>query len=79
MEANFAVVETGGSIGECDTRGNVRVSSLHATKEGAVEKRKAMTRTYSGGYFDYHFSVKPIDWAKAHCRASEFENRSVVD
>lgn len=64
MNEKYVVIETGGSIGENANRGYHRVvcSEVYLTKEKATEVRKRMTKAYAGGYYDYHYSVKTLDW-----------------
>ena len=65
MNKKYVVIETGGSIGENANWGNHRIvcSKVYLTKEKATEVRKRMTKAYAGGYYDYHYSVKTLDWA----------------
>lgn len=65
----YCVIETGGSIGENSNWGHTRVSgnTIYHSKETATQKRKRMTLLYSGGYYDYHYSVKTVDWAIKNC------------
>ena len=65
MNEKYVVIETGGSIGENANWGHHRIvcSEVYLTKEKAIEVRKRMTKTYSGSYYDYHYSVKTLDWA----------------
>ena len=65
MNEKYVVIETGGSIGENANWGHHRsvCSEVYLTKEKAVEVRKRMTKAYAGGYYDYHYSVKTLDWA----------------
>ena len=65
MNEKYVVIETGGSIGENANWGHHRIvcSEVYLTKEKAVEVRKRMTKAYAGGYYDYHYSVKTLDWA----------------
>ena len=64
MNEKYVVIETGGSIGENANWGHHRIvgSKVYLTKEKAIEVRKRMTKTYSGSYYDYHYSVKTLDW-----------------
>ena len=64
MNEKYVVIETGGSIGENANWGYHRIvgSKVYLTKEKATEARKRMTKAYSGGYYDYHYSVKTLDW-----------------
>ena len=64
MNEKYVVIETGGSIGENANWGHHRIvgSKVYLTKEKATEARKRMTKAYSGGYYDYHYSVKTLDW-----------------
>ena len=64
MNEKYVVIETGGSIGENANCGHHRIvcSDVYLTKEKATEVRKRMTKTYSGSYYDYHYSVKTLDW-----------------
>lgn len=64
MKEKYVVVETGGSIGENTNFGRYRIvgSEIYLVKEKAVETRKRMTKAYAGGYYDYHYSVKTLDW-----------------
>ena len=64
MKEKYVVVETGGSIGENANFGRYRIvgSEIYLVKEKAVETRKRMTKAYAGGYYDYHYSVKTLDW-----------------
>ena len=64
MNEKYVVIETGGSIGENANLGHHRIagSKVYLTKEKATEVRKRMTKAYSGGYYDYHYSVKTLDW-----------------
>ena len=64
MNEKYVVIETGGSIGENANWGHHRIvcSEVYLTKEKAVEVRKRMTKAYAGGYYDYHYSVKTLDW-----------------
>lgn len=65
MNEKYVVIETGGSIGENANWGHHRIvgSKVYLTKEKATEARKRMTKSYAGGYYDYHYSVKTLDWA----------------
>ena len=65
MNEKYVVIETGGSIGENANCGHHRIvcSEVYLTKEKAIEARKRMTKAYVGGYYDYHYSVKTLDWA----------------
>lgn len=64
MNEKYVVIETGGSIGENSNWGHHRIvcSEVYLTKEKATEVRKRMTKAYAGGYYDYHYSVKTLDW-----------------
>ena len=64
MNEKYVVIETGGSIGENANWGHHRIvcSEVYLTKEKATEVRKRMTKAYAGGYYDYHYSVKTLDW-----------------
>ena len=64
MNEKYVVIETGGSIGENANWGHHRIvcSEVYLTKEKAIEVRKRMTKAYSGSYYDYHYSVKTLDW-----------------
>ena len=64
MKEKYVVVEIGGSIGENANFGRYRIvgSEIYLVKEKAVETRKRMTKAYAGGYYDYHYSVKTLDW-----------------
>ena len=65
MKEKYVVIETGGSIGENANFGRSRIvgSKVYLEKEKATEVRKRMTKAYAGGYYDYHYSVKTLDWA----------------
>lgn len=65
MNEKYVVIETGGSIGENANWGHHRIvgSKVYLTKEKAIESRKRMTKSYAGGYYGYHYSVKTLDWA----------------
>ena len=65
MNEMYVVIETGGSIGENANWGHHRIvgSKVYLTKEKATEARKRMTKSYAGGYYGYHYSVKTLDWA----------------
>ena len=64
MNEKYVVIETGGSIGENANWGHHRIvgSKVYLTKEKATEARKRMTKSYAGGYYDYYYSVKTLDW-----------------
>ena len=64
MNEKYVVIETGGSIGEKANYGHHRIvgSKVYLAKEKAAETRKRMTKAYAGGYYDYHYSVKTLDW-----------------
>lgn len=65
MNEKYVVIETGGTIGENENFGHNRIvgSKVYLTKEKATEARKRMTKSYAGGYYGYHYSVKTLDWA----------------
>ena len=65
MNEKYVVIETGGAIGVNESWGHHRIvgSKVYLTKEKATEVRKRMTKSYAGGYYDYHYSVKTLDWA----------------
>ena len=65
MKEKYVVIETGGSIGENANFGRSRIvgSKVYLEKEKATEVRKRMPKAYAGGYYDYHYSVKTLDWA----------------
>ncbi len=65
MNEKYVVIETGGSIGENANWGHHRIvgSKVYLTKEKATEVRKRMTKSYAGGYYGYHYSVKTLGWA----------------
>ena len=65
MNETYVVIETGGSIGENVNFGRHRIvgSKVYKAKEKANKKKKRMTKAYAGGYYDYHYSVKTLDWA----------------
>ena len=65
MNEKYVVIETGGSIGENANFGRNRIvgSKVYIAKEKAIESRKRMTKSYAGGYYGYHYSVKTLDWA----------------
>ena len=65
MKEKYVVIETGGSIGENANfvRSRIVGSKVYLEKEKATEVRKRMTKAYAGGYYDYHYSVKTLDWA----------------
>ena len=65
MKEKYVVIETGGSIGENANFGRSRIvgSKVYLEKEKATGVRKRMTKAYAGGYYDYHYSVKTLDWA----------------
>ena len=65
MNEKYVVIETGGSIGENANWGHHRIvgSKVYLTKEKAIEVRKRMTKSYAGGYYGYHYSVKTLDRA----------------
>ena len=65
MNETYVVIETGGSIGENVNWGHHRIvgSKVYVTNEKASEVRKRMTKSYSGGYYGYHYSVKTLGWA----------------
>ena len=64
MNEKYVVIETGGSIGENANWGHHRIvgSKVYLTKEKATEVRKRMAKAYADGYYDYHYSVKTLDW-----------------
>ena len=76
MNEKYVVIETGGSIGENANWGHHRIvgSKVYLTKEKATEARKRMTKAYAGGYYDYHYSVKTLDWALKNNDKIKFEN-----
>ena len=65
MNEKYVVIETGGSIGENAnfSRSRIEGSKVYLEKKKATEVRKRMTKAYAGGYYDYHYSVKTLDWA----------------
>ena len=65
MNEKYVVIETGGSIGENANFGCNRIvgSKVYLEKEKATDVRKRMTKSYAGGYYGYHYSVKTLDWA----------------
>ena len=65
----FVVTETGGSIGENAKYGCERVVSNKAftNKDKAKELCKSMSKSYSGGYYDYHFRTKTLKSAMRVC------------
>ena len=76
MNETYVVIETGGSIGENANFGRNRIvgSKVYLTKEKATEARKRMTKSYAGGYYDYHYSVKTLDWALKNNDKIKFES-----
>ena len=76
MNEKYVVIETGGSIGENVNFGRHRIvgSKVYLTKEKATEARKRMTKAYAGGYYDYHYSVKTLDWALKNNDKIKFES-----
>lgn len=71
----YVVIETGGSIGECSSRGRTRLGSLtiYDNKEDAKKQTRKMAKLYGGGYYNYHYSTKTLEWAKKNLRSSEME------
>lgn len=70
----YVVIETGGSIGELAERGSYRiVSKVFETKEECALCTKRLSKAYSGGYYDYHYQTKTLEWAKKYCLKSEIE------
>ena len=65
MNETYVVIETGGSIGENAKWGHHRIvgSKVYIKTKKATEVRKRMTKSYAGGYYGYHYSVKTLDWA----------------
>ena len=65
MNEKYVVIETGGSIGENANWGHHRIvgSKVYLTKEKATDVRKRMTKSYAGGYYGDHYSVKTLVWA----------------
>lgn len=72
----YVIVESGGSIGECSSRGHTRLatSRIFEDKEVAKKECRRMSKTYGGGYYDYHYRTVTLEWAKKNLRESEWEN-----
>ena len=80
MKEKYVVVEIGGSIGENANFGRYRIvgSEIYLVKEKAVETRKRMTKAYAGSYYDYHYSVKTLDWVLKNNDKIKSENLTEV-
>ena len=80
MNEKYVVIETGGSIGENANFGRNRIvgSKIYLTKEKATEARKRMTKSYAGGYYSYHYSVKTLAWALKNNDKIKFENLTEI-
>lgn len=70
----YVVIETGGSIGENSQRGHNRIAAgPFDNKEECKKRTKEYSSKYGGGYYNYHYSTKTVEWARKNCRSTELE------
>lgn len=75
----FVTIETGGSIGEIANHGHYRVAGdIYANKKEAIAHTKRMSNMWGGGYYDYHYSTKTVDWAIKNCKNFKPEEAIVI-